>query len=233
MIKSKPLYGEVIGEVRSGRVIFSDQFMRFLDEIIDQYGFIPWDNLNFTGSNLTDIETRLHNDLQAIGGADDTDTDDEQVQHISNLQAKTWTDNDAKQVDVTDTDAVRDKHVSNALGKLWTDTASDLLGHTADTSAHGVTGDNVGTQDFATLGTGGVVLLAAPVADADASTVSVDADSINSAPPVYDQAWGADVQTLANECKTDINDLVGDVNAIRDQLNALMDSLRDSGALGV
>lgn len=168
MIKSKPLYGEVIGEVRSGRVIFSDQFMRFLDEIIDQYGFIPWDNLNFTGSNLTDIETRLHNDLQAIGGADDTDTDDEQVQHISNLQAKTWTDNDAKQVDVTDTDAVRDKHVSNALGKLWTDTASDLLGHTADTSAHGVTGDNVGTQDFATLGTGGVVLLAAPVADADA-----------------------------------------------------------------
>ena len=79
MIKSKPLYGEVIGEVRSGRVIFSDQFMRFLDEIIDQYGFIPWGTLNFTASNPTDIETRLHTDLQAIGGADDTDTRHEEA----------------------------------------------------------------------------------------------------------------------------------------------------------
>lgn len=29
---------------------------------------IPWSNLNFTGSNLTDIQTRHHNDLQNIQG---------------------------------------------------------------------------------------------------------------------------------------------------------------------
>lgn len=29
---------------------------------------IPWSNLNFTGSNLTDIQTRNHNDLQNIQG---------------------------------------------------------------------------------------------------------------------------------------------------------------------
>lgn len=231
MIKSKPLYGEVIGEVRDRFVTFSDQFMRFLDEIIDQHGFIPWENLNFSGSDLKDIEIRLHNDLQEIGGADDTDTDAEQVQHISNLQAKTWTDNDAKAVDETDTDPVRDKHVSNALGKLWTDTSFDLVTHESDVSAHGVTGMNIGTGDFATLLTGGVVRLAVAVDDADPTAVSVDADSINSAPPVYDQAWGADVQTLANECKTGINQLATDVNAIKDQLNALMDALRSSGAL--
>lgn len=29
---------------------------------------IPWSNLNFTGSNITDIQTRLHNTLQTIQG---------------------------------------------------------------------------------------------------------------------------------------------------------------------
>lgn len=31
---------------------------------------IPWSNLNFAGSNLTDIQTRNHNDLQTIQGGD-------------------------------------------------------------------------------------------------------------------------------------------------------------------
>lgn len=36
---------------------------------------IPWTNLNFTGSNLTDIQTRNHNDLQNIqGGTTSTGT---------------------------------------------------------------------------------------------------------------------------------------------------------------
>lgn len=29
---------------------------------------IPWSNLNFTGSNLTDLQTRLHNSLQGVQG---------------------------------------------------------------------------------------------------------------------------------------------------------------------
>lgn len=33
---------------------------------------IPWANLNFTGSNITDIITRHHNDLQQIQGGDGT-----------------------------------------------------------------------------------------------------------------------------------------------------------------
>lgn len=202
MIKSKPLYGEVIGEVVNGSVVFTDHFMRFLDELVDQKGLIPWNNLTFTGSNLEDIEIRWHNDLQEIGGADDTDTDTSKVQHVSNLQAKMWTD---------------------AIGNLAT--------HAANTGAHGVTGSNVGTGDLATLLIAGVVRLAAAVADAAATTVSVDSDSINSAPPSYDQDWAADVQTLVNECKDGINQLASDVNDIKDQLNALMAALRSSGAL--
>lgn len=47
-----------------------DQLSRFLS---DSVGLIPWANVNKSGANLTDIPTRLHNDLQAIQGGTSND----------------------------------------------------------------------------------------------------------------------------------------------------------------
>ena len=79
----------------------------------------------------------------------------------------------------------------------------DLKTHEALTSAHGVTGNNVGTEDYASSSIGGVVLEAANVVDAIESTVSVDS------PDATDLAT---VITLANETKADLNQLVTDLN---------------------
>lgn len=147
---------------------------------------IVWTQINFTGSLLTSIETRLHSNLQTIEGADDTDTD-----------------------------ATQNKHVSNNDMKVNTD-------HVAATSAHGATGAVIGAGDLATTIAVGVVLEAAAVTDAVASTVSVtsaDATDLTTN------------NTLTNEIKGDVNTLVTDVNAVKDQLNSLMANLRTSGAL--
>lgn len=44
---------------------------------------IPWSNLNFTGSNLTDILTRNHNDLQNIQGGFGTTNANGQHWHMT------------------------------------------------------------------------------------------------------------------------------------------------------
>ena len=100
--------------------------------------------------------------------------------------------------------------------------ATNLTNHEALTTAHGVTGDNVGTLDFATVGTGGVVNLAAEVVDAVASTVSVTSPDATDLPSVI---------TLANETKGDVNQLVTDLNAVVTQLNALLANMRTANQL--
>jgi hypothetical protein len=44
---------------------------------------IPWSNLNFSGSNITDILTRNHNDLQNIQGGTGTTESDGNHFHMS------------------------------------------------------------------------------------------------------------------------------------------------------
>lgn len=44
---------------------------------------IPWSNLNFTGSNITDILTRNHNDLQNIQGGSGTGVATGQHWHLT------------------------------------------------------------------------------------------------------------------------------------------------------
>jgi len=121
--------------------------------------------------------------------------------------------------DDTSADTTANRHVTDAAMKAATD-------HRAATSAHGATGDIVGTDDYATALLGGTVLLAAAVTDAVASAVAVASSDISAAPAAYTQAWGQEVEALGNECKADINTLVSDVNAIKDQLNALLASER-------
>jgi len=85
-----------------------------------------------------------------------------------------------------------------------------LSDHEADTSAHGVSGDNVGTNDFASSTTGGVVLLASLVADLGEILTS----DVGAAPSFYSQFYTQDVTDLTNENKAKINEIVLKVNEI-------------------
>tara|TARA_R110002050_G_scaffold10642_6_gene36300 strand:- start:2496 stop:3149 length:654 start_codon:yes stop_codon:yes gene_type:complete len=89
----------------------------------------------------------------------------------------------------------------------------DLTTHEALTSAHGVAGNNVGTEDYASSSIGGVVLEAANVTDAVASTVSVISPDAIDLPTVL---------ILANETKAEVNQLVTDLNNAITQLNAFL-----------
>lgn len=103
--------------------------------------------------------------------------------------------------------------------------------HVANQSAHGATGDIVGTDDYATALVGGTVLLATAVANAAASTVSVTLPDATAAPAAYNQAQAQSVVTLANEMKGDINTLVANFNALTTQFNALLASERTAKQL--
>lgn len=105
--------------------------------------------------------------------------------------------------------------------------------HVAAQSAHGATGDIVGTDDYATALVGGTVLLAAAVTNAVASTVSVTSPDATAAPAAYNQAQAQSVVTLANEMKGDINTLVANLNAVVTQLNALLASERAAKQLAL
>lgn len=98
--------------------------------------------------------------------------------------------------------------------------------HVAAQSAHGATGDIVGTDDYAQPALGGTVFLAAAVANAAPSAVSVTSPDATAAPAAYNQAQAQSVVTLANEMKGDINTLVTNFNALTTQFNALLASER-------
>ncbi len=116
------------------------------------------------------------------------------------------------EADATDSDTESNKHVSNNDLKLAQD-------HRSASSAHSVTGDIIGSGDYATALKGGSVLLAAAVSDSVASTVSiVSAD----AGGTYTSAE----RDLINELKTDVNTLTTDLNLAITQLNALLAALR-------
>ncbi len=103
-----------------------------------------------------------------------------------------------------------------------TTNATNLTNHIADTSTHGVTGNIVGTTDFALTLTGGVVLLANNVADAVQSTVTVTSPDATAAPAVYDQTDAQTAVTLVNELKADLTQAITDFNLVTAQLNAFL-----------
>lgn len=97
--------------------------------------------------------------------------------------------------------------------------------HVAAQSAHGATGDIVGTDDYAQPALGGTVFLAAAVADAVQSAVTPPA-AVAAAPAAYSQAY-ADSQTNAiNALSTALAQAIIDYNAVVTQLNALLASER-------
>ena len=101
-----------------------------------------------------------------------------------------------------------------------------LTDHVLSTSEHGVTGDNVGTEDFCQELIGGVVLLCALVADAAASAAEVTIADVGSAPAAYQQGY-ADLQTnLINDVKAKHNTMLTDLNNAVAQLNDLIAKMK-------
>jgi hypothetical protein len=94
--------------------------------------------------------------------------------------------------------------------------------HESSVSAHGVTGDNVGSGNFCTLTVGGVAMLSAAVVNATTSSVTVTASDATDLPTVI---------ALSNELSADMTQLVTDVNGAIGTLNDLIQKLRDAKQL--
>ena len=65
--------------------IWREWFYNVSQSLVQQAS-IAWTSLNFTGSNLTSIQTRKHNDLQGLQGGDPTGT---QFYHLNQTQYNT------------------------------------------------------------------------------------------------------------------------------------------------
>lgn len=109
--------------------------------------------------------------------------------------------------------------------------ATTISDHISATSAHGATGNVIGTGNTTSTGTRGPVFLAAAVANATASSVSVTSPDASAAPVAYDQAQNQELVDLSNELKADVNTLVSNLNSAITQVNALLATLRTSGVL--
>jgi hypothetical protein len=117
-----------------------------------------------------------------------------------------------------------DVRLTTAEGQII-DLRTDLDDHVADTSAHGATGNIVGTDDYASPTVGGTVLLAAAVSDATPS-FAVIPTAPGSAPLVYDPAY-ADAQTAAiSALIAYASNIQITMNTAIAQLNALLASER-------
>lgn len=96
------------------------------------------------------------------------------------------------------------------------DNKQNLTDHENETSAHGVKGNNVGTEDFAQSLVGGVVLIASNLAELEALTLSIP-----SAPGEYSQEY---MQTVANG----INSLVSKQGDIITLINEALRGQKDA-----
>lgn len=99
-----------------------------------------------------------------------------------------------------------------ALDVRVTQNETDINDHVTSDSQHGVTGVNVGTEDFCTDSVGGVVLLADVITD----LTQIATADIAAAPVAYDQTYTQTVADLVNENKAKINEIVLKINAIID-----------------
>lgn len=99
---------------------------------------------------------------------------------------------------------------------------ADLTAHVGAQSAHGASGNIVGTNNYCTATVGGTVLLADAQANAVASTVAVTSPDAGAAPAAYTQAQMAQVVALVNELKADLTQTVSDLNAAITVINNML-----------
>lgn len=100
--------------------------------------------------------------------------------------------------------------------------AVNFENHDTSTMEHGVTGNNVGDEDFCTQLVGGVVLLMELVNDAILSNEIITSPNVLTAPAAYNQAYIQTIANLANGCKSRHNSLVEDFNNAVTQINDLI-----------
>lgn len=121
--------------------------------------------------------------------------------------------------------------VTTAEGEIGT-LRIDLDAHVAAESAHGATGNIVGTDDYAQPALGGTVLLAAAVADAVPSAVTPPA-AVAAAGAAYSQAYAQAQTDAINALSTALAQAVADFNSVIAQLNALLASERAAKQLAL
>lgn len=68
---------------------FYDMLCNRINDIVSS---VTWGNIDFSGSSLSDIERRQHSQLTAIGEINASDTNTARDKHLSNNDAKVWTD---------------------------------------------------------------------------------------------------------------------------------------------
>lgn len=98
----------------------------------------------------------------------------------------------------------------DAVETLSGDNETAISDHVALTSAHGVSGSNVGTGDYCTPLVGGVVNLASLVADLTEITTA----DLLPAPAAYDQTYAQLAADLTNENKAKINEISLKINEL-------------------
>lgn len=119
---------------------------------------------------------------------------------------------------------LRTADIEDRLAPVETDLSSviaDLASHESQQSAHGATGDIVGTDDFCTITTGGTVLLAAFLASSPTSALSIT--TTPTAPSAaYSQAEALTWVATINELKADFNALITAYNSLVGNVNAII-----------
>lgn len=101
-----------------------------------------------------------------------------------------------------------------------------LLDHINSNSAHGVTGSNVGSENYCSATVGGVVLQAPAVTNATSSTVNILTANVGAAGATYSQAYAQQQTDLINELKAAVNQLATDLNAAITTLNSSISTER-------
>lgn len=109
--------------------------------------------------------------------------------------------------------------------------AGSLAGHELLTSAHGATGDVLGTGDAPTATRRGPVLQGSAVVDAPLSAVVVTSPAATAPGATYNQAAAASVADLANELRDDLGALSAEHSALAARLNLLLAALRAAGVI--
>lgn len=98
--------------------------------------------------------------------------------------------------------------IAEARGRL-SRLSESLEQHESDTSAHGVTGNNVGTEDFAQELIGGVVLIAANL-----SELTHSFSSLSTAPAAYNQVYMQSVVDAVNSLGSQQGDIITLLNEV-------------------
>jgi len=119
---------------------------------------------------------------------------------------------------------LRTSDIEGRLTPIETDLSSVIAGlalHESQQSAHGATGDIVGTGDYCTITTGGTVLLAAFLASSPTSSLSIT--TTPTAPSAaYSQAEALTWVATINELKADFNALITAYNSLVANVNAII-----------